>query len=331
MFKQLRLMLVMLILLMTTFLLQHFFDSHNNVMTFKSYVSPQQKISQTLINHFYSTDENIKNEAKESIIEITLKNLSQHQWLAYREYVDLKLYTANVLPENNLELIVSLNLSKDQAALAIYRLIGDEYIYTSKIENIAPVEKIDFIPIPGLEYDFIVSHQLIDERLGGFFIERFIKIYMYSDSHFKSIWQETKFSEEIYRLRLLNPSAPEDRWMKVTVNNLIRFESNPTLHIILETNQKKFSAFHETFPSASSFKLEDSFRGVETFYWHPTYQHFVIGEGLVKATGNTVAILSDTADSKESFSGYSLKNYRIITPDGKIEYIPKDSIITSNP
>jgi hypothetical protein len=331
MFKQLRLMIFMVILLMTTFLLQHFFVSPDNLVTFKSYVSPEQKISQSLIRNFNNNDENIKNEAEEKIIEITLKNLNQQQWLAYKDYIDLKLYKANVLPEYSMELVILLNLSKDQAALAIYRLIGDEYIYTSKIENIVPVEKIDFMPIPGLERDFIVSHHLIDERLGGFFIERFIKIYMYSDPQFKSIWQETKFSEEIYRLRLVNPSAPEDQWLKITANNLIRLESNPKLHIVLETHQKKYAAFQDTLPSANSFKLEDRFDGIETFYWHPAYQQFVIGEGLIKTTGSTVAILSDTEYSKESFSGYSLKNYRIITHAGRIKYIPKDSIVMSKP
>ncbi|MBB6219055.1 hypothetical protein HNQ80_005237 [Anaerosolibacter carboniphilus] len=331
MFKHLTLFLFILILLTLTFLLQQFFDNQENLMTFKSYVSPEQKLSQKLIDHYNGTDEKMKKEAKDTIVEITLKNLDQQQWLTYLDYIDLKLYTSNVLPERDLELIVSLNLSKDQAAMAIYRPLANEYIYTSKIENILPIEKIDFIPIPELGYNFIVSHQLIDERLGAFFIERFIKVYMYSDHGFKNIWQGTKFSEEIYRLQLQDPSAPEDQWAKVTVNNLIRFESKPTLHIVLETNQKKYSAFHDSLPSSSMFKLQDRFRSIETFYWHPAYQHFIIGEGLLKTTGKPIAILTDAEHSKENFSGYSLKNYRILTPDRKIEYISKDSIITTKP
>jgi hypothetical protein len=100
---------------------------------------------------------------------------------------------------------------------------------------------------------------------------------------------------------------------------------------MLETNQKKFSAFHEEFPPASMFQLQDIFCSIETFYWHPTYQHFVIGEGLLKSTGKPVAILSNTEHSKESFLGYSLKNYRILTPDGKIEYTSKDNLTLKKP
>ena len=300
-------------------------------MTFKSYVSPQQKITKDLFDQYTSTNETIKNKAKHTITEITLKNLNQQQWLTYIDYIDLKVYTSNVLPENGMELIVVLNLSKDQSVVGIYRPIGNEYVFSSKIENILPIETIDFMPIPDLGYNFMISHHLIDERLGGFFIERFVRIYMYSDRQFKSIWQETKYSEEIYRLQWLDPTASANHWNKITINNLIRFESTPALHIILETNQKKFSTTHEDIPSASMFKLQDLFCSIETFYWHPAYKHFVIGEGLLKSTGKPVAILTNTEHSKESFLGYLSKNYRILTSDGKIEYTSKDNLTLKKP
>lgn len=329
--KHLYIFLLMIGLLFMTFFLDLFFQHHENIMTFQSYVVSQQKIPKELLKEYYHGEGSIKQKAAKDIMKATLKNLRYPQWLDYMDYIGLMIYESNILPGDALELIVVLNLSKDQSVIGVYRPVASEYIFSSKIENALPIEKLDFIAAPDLGYNFIISHQVIDERLGGFFIERFVKIYLYSGKAWKELWKMTKYSEEIYKLQWQDPKAPENQWIKITENNLIQFHQDPRLHISVEINRKKFTTYKETMPYPNEFKLTDTTRFKEDFYWNPQYGQFILKEGLRKSSGEPVAILEDTQHAIETFMGFSLSNYKIISSDGRIEYIPKDHILLQEP
>ncbi|QEK12391.1 hypothetical protein FQB35_08380 [Crassaminicella thermophila] len=311
-----------------SFTLNTFLNNNHYITTFKSYIVSELKISNELLKNYLSDDQNLRKEASKSIILTTLKNLNYEQWIEYIDYINLLLFKSNVLPSNNDELIVALNLSKDLAVVAIYTPINGEYVFTSKIENLLPIQNIRFLQAPGLDYNFIITDQLLDEKLGAFFLEEFIEIFLYLDEDFKSVWKKTKYKDEIYNASWLNPKAPNNEWIKIIENNDIKFKKNNTVNIDVFINRQKFKAFKKIFPIDEDFKLEKEIIAHENYYWSPKYERFIMNEGIIKNSTTPIAIIDDTKHWLEAFLGFHSNNYKIITKDKKIYYINKQFVFT---
>ncbi|WZL74595.1 hypothetical protein QBE52_07855 [Clostridiaceae bacterium 35-E11] len=326
MIKNLFLLFLILLLVFTSLIIQEFLNHKQNIATFKAYTSPSFKISDQLLKNYYSNDTALQDEASKSIVLTTLNNLNFQQWIDYIDYIDILLYQSNISSEENNELIVVLNLSKDLAVIAIYTSLNDEYVFISSIENLLPIQSITFLPIPASSYNFIVTNQLLDERLGGFFIEEFIEIFLYQNNVFKSVWKKTKYMDEIYNAQWINPSESPSKWIEVIERNTIEFHKKPRLSISVSTHKQKLQAIKDTFPLKEDFHPLKALVVNECFYWSPKYQNFIMNEGIVQNTTKSVAILDDTENWLEYYLGFKSRNYKVLTEDQKIFYIKKQDI-----
>ncbi|QXM06222.1 hypothetical protein [Crassaminicella indica] len=326
MVKKLFTILLIILLLSTAFIFNEFFNNNQYITTFKTYVIPNLKISNKLLENYYSTNTTLHKKASEAILLTTLKNLKYNQWIEYADYIDLILYKSNVLPYNKDELIVVLNLSKDSSVIAIYSHVNNEYIFTNKIENVLPVQNIKFLPVPELGYNMLITDQLLDERLGAFFLEEFIEIFVYRDDHFKSVFKKAKYKEEIYNAEWVDPKASSEKWIKIIEANNITFNQKPKLNISVSINQKKFETIKKTFPAKGDFKLTEEIVTQENYYWSPKYQMFVMNEGIIKNSTTAIAIIDDTNHWLESFLGFPSNNYKILTENGKVFYLHKQFV-----
>ncbi|MCT4621168.1 MAG: hypothetical protein N4A62_17490 [Marinisporobacter sp.] len=318
--------LLIILLLFTALTFNQFFNNNQYISTFKTFVVPDLKISNKVLEDYYSTNNIRHKKASESIILTTLKNLKYNQWIEYIDYIDLILYKSDVLPSNGEELIAVLNLSKDTSVIAIYSSVNDEYIFTTKIENVLPIQSIKFLPVPELGYNLLITDQLLDERLGAFFLENFVEIFLYTDGTFKNVFKKTKYKEEIYNAAWINPKDSPDKWIKIMENNNITFDQNQKLSISVSINRQKFETIKKTFPSKEDFKLTEEIITQENYYWTPNYQTFIMKEGTIKNSTTSIAIVDDTNHWLESFLGFPSNNYKIITKDGKIFYLHKQFI-----
>lgn len=326
MLKNLFTVLLIIILLFTILTLNEFFNNNQYISTFKTYLVPDLKISKELLNTYYGENDTLRKESSKSIILTTLKNLKYDQWIEYADYIQLMIYQSNILPFNEDELLVVLNLSKDTSVIAIYTPVNDEYVFTNKIENILPIQNISFLPSPELGHNLIITNQLLDERLGAFFLEEFIEIFVYLDDNFKSVWKKTKYKDETYNAQWLNPKAASNEWTKIIENNQIQFDKNPNLNIAVSIKRKKLKSIKETFPLKEDFKLVEELVTQENYYWNPKYKRFIIKEGTIKTNSEPIAIIDDTNHWLESFLGFSSNNYKVITTNGKIIYMDKKLI-----
>ncbi|WP_053957594.1 hypothetical protein [Inediibacterium massiliense] len=330
MFKKLITYVLLSVLLFLSFIFYQFLYQNEYVSTFKTYVIPNLKISSSLIDEYKSSEESLHKQAKESIILTTLKNLNYDQWIKYIEYMDINLYEENIIPNDENELIISLNLSKDLSVIAIYRLIGNEYVFTNKVENLVPLESIEFMPIKDLGYNLMITHQLLDERFGAFFVEQFIEIFLYLDDEFKSIFKKTKYSDEIYASKWIDKKAPSDEWIQIIENNQIDIIQKEYPVISVSIHRQKGKAIKNKFPSPSDFKPIESIVTKETYYYSSKYKNFILGEGTIQHSSKPIAIIEDTNHWIESFLGFSSNNYKVLTEQGEILFIHKD-LITLRP
>ena len=315
--------LLFLILLLSSFTTSIFFQSKEAITTFKLYTSPGLQINQDLLETFEKGKAVDKKEATEKLIETTLKNLQYGKWMNYIEYIDLQIYRGHVLPNNNSQLIVVLNLSKDQAVIAIYDYINNTYIFNNKIEGLTPVESIIFVSLETDNYDYIVVNQILDERFGAYFYEKFMDIYLYSVDSFQKVWNKTLFYEETYKEEWINPNAHETIWNRVEEETLVDFIMGVPLKINTVTTNKKMVAQSKEMPQASQFTISDTKTFRYTYYWSSSYNTFILAELTKDVFLTKAALLQDMEDTREALYGVENKNYKLLTYKGEIIYLPK--------
>lgn len=322
-----KLFLLLFLFLVSIILLDEFFTTHQYVNTFKSFMVPESRISESILEDLNSDDYLKSENATYTIIRTTLMNLGYEQWLDYLSYIDLKVYKDNIMQDNNNELLVVLNLTKNSAVIAVYTSIDKEYKYVKALDGILPVQNISFIEVPHDNLKLLQVEQLIDERLGAFYIEEFIEIFLCAEDEFKSVWKKTKVLEEIYNQQWIDPQSSNDQWIKIIENNTIDIlnENAVTINVIM--NRKKLTAVKDTIPFEDEFSQVEELVTEENYYWSPKYQHFILFEGVVRESTQPVAVIKDTTIWKESFLGLESNNYIIKTSEGKISYIDKSFII----
>lgn len=326
MFRKVSIVFLVLILLIATFSLNEFYSNLSSISTFKSYVVPERKLSEELVEQYLSGSLKQKEEAKELIISATLENLNYYRWSEYQNYIELQLYIADVLPEKGKELITVLNLSKDQAVVTIYRLIAEEYVFTHKIENLLPIDKIEFIYISDLNYNSMNLFQILDERLGAFTLEKFIESYAYIEQNWRSVWKKTVYSEEIFNQQWIEPQASSEQWVKIIESSTIQFIEQKLPEISVSTTRTKLTAHKQNFPGPEDFKVIHTIRTQEKYYWNTEYLRYILKEGTLKESDTAIAVLADIENRIESLLGFQSKAYKVSYPDGTTFIIEKDKV-----
>ena len=274
--KKLSIRYGLIIFICSLLLLSPFLINKKYISAFQFHIHSSKKISQKILQDYYSSNPSVQKDAARFIIECTLENLNYHHWQEYIEYIDLSLYQAHVLPNSGGELIAVLNLSKDLAAIGIYTLQNDTYIFSHKIEELLPVQNLEFISVPHQDYQFIISEQRLDERFGALFEERYLEIFVYQNDSFQSIWKKIKYLNEIYNAQWMDPSESSEKWFQTIEDNQIEFIKNETIKISVSIHKQKREALKKSIPLPKDFKDVLDIRTEEIFYWNPDYQQFII-------------------------------------------------------
>lgn len=314
---------ILIILTLLSFFTFLFFDSNDAVATLKLYTSPSLQLDMDLLEDYEKGDMEIKRAAELEIIQTTLKNLEYNKWEEYIEYMELQLYRGQVLPNNYSQLLVAINLSKDQAVVAIYNYINDNYIYNTSIMDLAPIESLQLIPYEAAQYDYIVINQVLDERFGAFFFNKYMEIYLHLENGFKKVWHKSTFYEETYKEVWMNPKADETIWNRVQEETLVDFIIGTPLRINTITSYKKMVADSRGMPQPSEFKVVDANTYKYSYYWHHDYNSFIMAELTQDVFITRAALVEDMEKSREALYGIANKNYKLITQKGEVIYLPK--------
>lgn len=315
--------------LITSTMLYYKFESVNFVYTTTFNIANRSKmtITKDLMEDYKSYDESVRKRAEKVIKEVCLNNLGYENWKDYMDYIDINIYKSNILPSSGQELIVNLNLSKDLAVICIFTQEGQNYIFWNKIENLLPIEVIKFVKIPDKDYNFLVVYEINDERLGAYFYEKLIEIYMYKSNQFINIWKKNFYFEEIYKSSWIDERAPGNEWVKNIVHNKIDFIYDDNLKILVSGTRRKYLAFgNNDVPAASSFKLKSTSSYEDVYYWNKEFETFSMSENVLTFKGTSVVIVGDTKTDVRNIHGYSNEKYKLQTFSGKIIYIKKNSI-----
>lgn len=315
---------IFLFILLLFFYTYNFFYTPQSIATFQSYTSPSHKIDKKLVELFNSEDMEVKKEAKKKILETTLTAIQYEKWQELADYIDLRIYVENVLPKGTEQLILVLNLSKDLAAVAVFEAIADEYVLHSKIENIMPVDKIEFLPIASYPYKMMFIYQTLDEKFGANFYEEFVDVYFHLSNDFMNIWNKTLYYEEIYKEVWLDPQADQTLWNRVVEDTTISFTQDNPMKINTITTFEKYTTHSLEYPNAEQFTLALTSHYRRSYYWNNKFTGFIIGEVTKDVFLFDIALLEDLSMSREALYGIFNNNYKVVTSKGELLYLPKN-------
>lgn len=271
--KNIKFIISFCLILILFFITSNFFESPKNIATFKRYSSPTYKINKSLIKTLDNDS-----DSKKQIIDLVLNIIKYNKWQDYKDYIDIEVYYGNVIPNLSEQLILTLNLSKDLGVIAIFEEINDNYIFHSKIDNLAPIKKLTFINHPTKHKDLMLVYQILNERLGALFYENFIQIYDYDDLNFNIVWEKVILREEIYKENWLNVNASDTEWTMIIEESQIDFDYKNPLKINTITSLKKYKAQSKIAPSKNDFFLTEEISHDKIYYWSEQYNMFVLGE-----------------------------------------------------
>lgn len=314
-----------LFILLSFFSTYAFFQSEPTVKTFIHLSSPHYKLNdQLLILYKNQDDPIIKKDAEKQIISIALKGMGYEKWQEFIDYIEISIYEGQVLPNPSKQIIIALNLSKDLSVVGIYHEVGDSFIYHSKIENLAPIEDIQFLKISALNHEALAITQVLDERFGAFFYEKSLDVFYYLSDEYKNVWHKTIYYEEIYKEIWIDPEGNENQWNRIVEETVLDFVSSEPFRINSITSLKKYTTKSKQPPPLEQFNQVDSYTHQDAYYWNPEYQSFILGELSKDVFISSAALLEDMTKGREILYGVENNNYKIITNKGELIYLPKN-------
>ena len=253
------------------------------------------------------------------------------KWLEYIEYVKIIVYPSDTLKKDKEELIIGLNLSKNLGAVGVYKLEGENYVLEDKIENLTTIEKLSTKIDKTNNRRFILVEEFLDERVGAYFTDKFIRVFTEVDDKFEEVFRKSIDYQAYVYEKWLDNDKENPKWYRLDENNQIDYDEqkNNNLSFSIEQIIKK-SEGKDGSPSSiptDFMQVEKSeFRTI--YYWNEEYRRFIMGKGQVISTGENVAILEDMSKSADYLLNLGDKYYKVINKNMTEKHIKHDEIKT---
>lgn len=324
----LQIMLVLFVLCLLIF--RFYYESSINNLVFNQISMINNSLSKKLVDNFFSDNDELKELSIESIKKIVLKNLGYSNWMDYIDFIDIHLYLCDVVHDNIEDLIISVNLSQDQGVLGIYRLYEDRYILANKIDNLSKIERVSAIRIGPSEKSFIITEEVLDEMLGAYFVDNYIRVFSDMGNGFEEVFRQSIDYTAYYNEMWGDPGASNPIWYKITENSVVDNITTEKGFITINVSKtlSKFEAANSYgFSIPNDYKLIDENIFEIKFVWSELYNSFIISQGLILSQNVEVGILEDATQTVDYLLNLTGKYYKVIDKNKRILYIEKDDIM----
>lgn len=326
--KNLKLYLILIILLVTIFFINTYYKTKIANTTFLNIMPSANRLTKRLVSNYFSEDKDLRISADTKIKEIILKDLEYDNWLDFLDYIELTLYPVDVLNDFNEDLIITINLSKDQGLIVIYKSIDDFYVYTSKIEDLSYVNGLSTLRRSNNGNIFIIVEEILDEKLGAFFFDQYLRVYKKENTGFTEVFRQSLDYQGYYYEKWSDPTIEKPKWYKVTEKNLVDYMLNEEGNILVNIDKtlSRYEGYSEDDSIPKNFELIDRKEIIIKYYWSDQYNYFIQGEGKIKSTEEIIGIIENSNQLADSLLGLHEPYYKVIHKNGKIEYIDINSL-----
>lgn len=291
--------------------------------------SLKEQLNIDLIDKYSISKGEEKKQTENRIKEMVIRDMKMDEWSKYLEDIKMNTYSLDITGDTDNELLISLNLSKNLGVIGIYKLEGENYLLSNKVENLTNVENIEVKDNKYTKQRFLVIEEFLDERVGAYFTDRFTRIFIEVDDQFEEVFRQSKNYESYYYERWIDPSKESSKWYKLNENSIIEYDSKNDGEVIINVHRvlKKSQGIDGT-----ANKIPVKFKEVEKkdfdikYLWSEEYKMFIIDKGKIIATGEEVAILEDTSKTVDYLLNLGDKYYKVINKNMKIKHIKEDEI-----
>lgn len=320
---------ILLALILVIFVGKAFYDASILQTTFGNVFPLQPKLTDQLIDNYFSTDEQLKREAEKSIKKIVLRDLDYNNWLDYIDYIEVNIYPIENGRRPQEELIIALNLSKDEGIIGVYKHEDLGYILTNRIEGLTFIKNVTRINDSINDRVFLVIEESLDESLGAFFIDNFIRIYTDISGEYKEVYRQSLDYQAYYYEKWTDPSIENPKWYKLTEKSIFDYLTTDEGKIIMNVSKnvakfKSNSSQADAIPENFMIVTEKNFD--ITSVWNEDFKYFIQGIGRIRNTNEIVGIIESSDQTADSLLNSSDKYYKVIDKNGKINYIVESSL-----
>ncbi|MBS4534660.1 hypothetical protein GOQ29_03420 [Clostridium sp. D2Q-14] len=292
--------------------------NHNNIITIKNIFIPIN-LTEDIIDDYFSNNTEKKSEAIKQIKEIVLNDLGFKNWTDYSDYMNILIFPEDINKNKITDVIIVLNLSKDSSIIAIYENNKTNYRLKYTIKDLPYIEHVSTININN--NFFLVTEEIIDEKLGGYYYDKSITIYNHNNNDFKKVFQESKTYEAYFYEGWDNKDIENAKWFKLAENNLIDIiPKNDSLNINVDKNLKVYNSDESTTSIPSNFQDIKQKDFLIKYYWSEKFNYFIQKEGKTIDSGELVGIVSIYNQYVDSFLSNDELTYKIIDENGNLKH-----------
>ncbi|MTI49351.1 hypothetical protein [Sporosalibacterium faouarense] len=327
--KKFTFLFLIFIILSSIFIGKNYYNATKLKTTFSSAFDLNSNITIQLIKNYFSEDRELHKKAEDIIKVLVLEDLDYEDWLEYTDYIEMTIYPMEITRDLQEELVIVMNLSKDEGIIGIYKLKDDKYVYENKIKDLAFIENVEPLEDALNNRVFLVIEELLDESFGAYFIDDYIRIFTLIDEDYEEVYRESMEYEAFYYEKWFDPSIENPKWYRLNENNLIDYMSVDNGTIVINT--AKSLAKYESQPTEDDSIPEDFQLATDksfelTSIWNENYQYFLQGVGKIKNSNKIVGIIEDSSQSVESLMNSQDNHYKVIDKNGKINYIDEKDL-----
>ncbi|AFS78851.1 hypothetical protein Curi_c18450 [Gottschalkia acidurici 9a] len=321
--------IIITLFILTTFLFAKTYSSTQPASVTINNIVFKEGLNENLVKKYFSTNEEAKKQAEKRIKEIVIKDLGYSDWTEYMDYIEISLYPIDIIGDKKKELIIAVNLSKNLGTIAIYKTNNGGYELANKIENLTSIKGVSVKRNDTSDKRFLMVEEVLDESIGAYFTDNFIRLFTEIDNEFKEVFRESLNYEAFYYEKWIDPSKEKPKWFKLNEKSVVDYTYNVDNHISLlvsktiERSEAKDNADH-TIPKKFK-KVEEDFFEIK-YIWSEKYSSFILGEGEILSSKEEVGILEDTSKTADYLLKLGDKYYKVINKNMEIKYIKENEI-----
>lgn len=317
------------IIILIVFLVMNFFSRDSEKSIYTGNFTFKEELNINLIDSYSKSKGEEKNQLEYHIKNLVIRDMKLDEWSKYLEEVEMKTYNLDLINGDEKELLISLNLAKNLGVLGIYKLEGELYSLVSKVENLTNIENITVEKNKKTGQKFLVLEEFLDERIGAYFIDKFMRIFIEKDGEFREVLRQSRDYEAYYYEKWIDPNKETSKWYRLNEKNIIEYDFKDNGQTIIDIHKtlNKSEGLNGT-----ASKIPTEFKEVEKrnfdikYMWNDEYNTFIIGEGKLIATGEKVAILEDTSKTVDYLLNLGDKYYKVVNKNMKTKYVKEKEI-----
>lgn len=273
-------------------------------------------------------DNNQEDFSVNEIIENVLRDTNRSDEFNLNEVTAFSVFYGDITENLESDVVIAIEFN-NTTLVTVYSRQGDNYVYEADLGLFYEIDGVEFRYIENLSKSAVFLRERIDQSLGGFETNEFIRGYAFSDGNVIPIISIPADIESYWNEGFPGIGSNEDIWTKVTQESSINWVSGIDPEIIFTKNQNVATAEGsntDAITDLGEFEISDNRIIQERYVWSDKWQRFILYERTYNLTGANVAVLEDLSTLPYVLAGLGSEKSRVLFENGDIGVVDNTSL-----